>query len=230
MKLTKGLLALRAAAFVAATIFVAVNLRGYLLSKWGLSINPSLYAILAFLLMIVVTSLSGRRLLLELRADADAKLERMVAQELKAGESSTETVHKVPIWLRCLFIIFGVYLIALLYLSAEPGRSISFMSYAACFGLTFFAFAITFYMFSYSVTVKRNAILVNSLGRQQEYRLSDDANPQSAPGSRQIIVTLKNGRQFRIWGKLTGLPRVLAALTAQTPHRTQISEDASSLS
>jgi hypothetical protein len=222
MKLTKGLLALRAAAFVAAAIFVVVNLRGYLLSKWGLSINPSLYAILAFLLMIVVTSLSGRRLLLELRADADAKLERMVAQELMAGESSTETVHKVPIWLRCLFIIFAVYLITLLYLSAEPGKSIAFVTYAAYFGLTSFAFAIAFYLFSYSVTVKRNAILVNSFGRQQEIFFSDIANSRvvNLPGSRQIILTLKNGRKFRIWGKLTGLPRVLAALTAQTPHRT----------
>jgi|HubBroStandDraft_1064217.scaffolds.fasta_scaffold02845_1 hypothetical protein len=221
MKLTKGLLALRAAIFIAAAVFVVVNLKGYLLNKWGLSINPSLYAIFGFFLMVIVSSLSARKLLLELRADADAKLARRVARELKAGESSTETVHRFPIPLRCLFIILGICFIALPYLGAQPGKSIAF-SYAASFGFAFFAFAIAFYMFSYSVTVMRSAIHVNSLGREQEIAFSDVANFRvvSITGGRKIIVTLKNGRKFQIWGRLTGFPRILAALTVTPPHPT----------
>jgi hypothetical protein len=95
------------------------------------------------------------------------------------------------------------------------------VTYAGCFGIAFFVFAIAFYLFTYSVTVKRDGILVNAFGKR-EIAFSDVADTKvvRTMNGRQIVVTLKNGQVFRFGTKLTGFFTLLDALTAQTPHQT----------
>jgi hypothetical protein len=215
------LLGLRAAAFIALAGFVVAEARDYLMSRWDLSISPELYGVLAFITIWLVVSLSTLRLFHEIRARAEIPRPQIGGHQLKAAESHTKTVHRYPWLLRYLVAAIGVYFLALPYLHAEPGKSIALVTYALCFGLGFLQLAVAFYMFTYSVTLKHDRILVNAFGRR-EIAFSDvtDTKVVRTANGRQIVVTLKNGRVFRFGGMLTDFSTILDALTAQTPHRT----------
>ena len=221
MKLTPILLTLRALALMFAAGFVTLELRNYLASRWGLPISSKPCAALAILFVLFVYSLSMRRVMRELRADAEVRRLQIPAHQFKVGEGGTETVHRYPWLLRYPVVAVGLCYVAIPFLRVEPGKSIALVTYAGCFGIAFFVFAIAFYLFTYSVTVKRDGILVNAFG-QREIAFSDVADTKvvRAMNGRRIVVTLKNGQVFRFGGKLTGFFTLLDALIAQTPHST----------
>jgi hypothetical protein len=221
MKLTPILLTLRALALMFAAGFVALELRNYLASRWGLPISSKPYAALAILFVLFVYSLSMQRVMRELRADAEVRRLQVPAHQFKAAEGRPETVHRYPWLLRYPVVAVGLFYVAIPFLRVEPGKSIALVTYAGCFGIAFFVFAIAFYLFTYSVTVKRDGILVNAFGKR-EIAFSDVADTKvvRTMNGRQIVVTLKNGQVFRFGTKLTGFFTLLDALTAQTPHQT----------
>jgi hypothetical protein len=218
MNLTPILLTLRALALMFAAGFAAVELRNYLASRWGMPISSKPYAALAILFILFVYSLSMQSVMRELRADAEVRRLQIPAEQFNAGEGRTETVHRYPWLLRYPVVAVGLFYVAIPFLRVEPGKSSALVTYAGCFGIAFFVFAIAFYLFTYSVTVKHDGILVNAFGKR-EISFSDVADTKlvrTALG-RQIVLRLKNGQVFRFGGKLTGFLTLLDALTARAP-------------
>jgi hypothetical protein len=218
MKRFHILLVLRCVAFTAAAGFLAVKARDYLESEWDTPTLRLLYGVLGCLLIWIVTSLSTRRLFRELMADAEVSRWQIAASQFKDSEGRTYTVHRYPWLLKYPVAAFGLIYVALPYLNAEPGKSIALVTYVLCFGLAFFSLSVAFYMFSYSVTLTQDGILVHAFGKR-EIAFSDVADTKlvrTAYG-RQIVVTLNNGQLFRFGGKLTGFFTLLDALIAHTP-------------
>jgi hypothetical protein len=226
MKLAQVLLLLRTAAFTVVAGFIVITLNGFLESNWDWPNSPTfrlLDGVVGCLLIWIVCSLSAQRLFRELRADAEVSRWQIAPDQFKDSEGRTYTVHRYPWLLRYPVAAFGLIYIALPFLNAELGKSIALVTYVLCFGLSFFALSVAFYMFTYSVTLKHYGILVRAFGKR-EIAFSDVADTKVVGTAyrRQIVVTLKNGQVFRFGGKLTGFFTLLDALIAQTPHRTEL--------
>ena len=221
MKSAPLLLALRAAALIAAAGFAAENVRGYLTSRWGLSVSPRLYGVLALTFIWVVFWLSTRNLLRKLRADANVPRPPIAGHQPKASEGRDATVHRYPLQLTYLVGALGFFLIALPYLSVEPGKTVALVTYAACFGIACIVFAIDYYIFTYSVTVEHDAIVVQAFGKRS-ISFSDVANIEvvKTKNGQQIVVALKDGHIIRFGRMLTDFSLMLDALTSRTAHRT----------
>jgi hypothetical protein len=218
MKLSPVLLALRGVAFIVAAGFIFITLRGQLESKG----TRLLDGVLGLSTIWIVYSLSMRSLFRELRADAVVSRWQIAADQFKDSEGRTETVHRYPWLLRYPLAAFGLIYVTLPYLNAEPGKSIALMTYVLCFGLASFSLSVAFYMFTYSVILKHDGIVVNAFGKR-EIAFSDVADTKlvrTAHG-RQIVVTLKSGQVFRFGGKIDWLLHTIGRIdctnTARNP-------------
>ena len=219
MKRTVVLLALRAAAFMAAATFIVVNLRGYLFDRWGLSISPKLYGVMGLVFIWMVFWLSTRPLFREVMARDQFQRPRIAANRPRDSTAHVNTVHRYPLRIKFLLAIAGLFLVAVPYISVEPGKSVALVTYVSCFVVAGILFAIDFYICIYSVAVKYDGILIHGLvDRKIEFSDLVSTTIVKTKNGSQIVLSLKNGRKIRIGGMLTDFSQIVDALNAQAPH------------
>ncbi|TLY99307.1 MAG: hypothetical protein E6K36_16240 [Gammaproteobacteria bacterium] len=204
MKLSLFLRAIRAAAFIVAAGFAAVTARRYLISRWDLAISRLLYGVLGLAFVWIVTWLSTRQLLQELRRGDEIVRPEVAVHQPRLDHGRAQTVHKYPGRLTYSVAALGLFFVALPYFSREPGNAIAPATYVACFGLACIVLGIYLYTSTYSVTIGPDKILVNGFVRR-EIAFSDVAGTElvKTKNGQQIVVVLKDGTTIRFGRMLT---------------------------
>jgi hypothetical protein len=219
MKLSRLLLALRAAACIAAVGFAAIYAKDYVLRQTYLGVSPHVYGIVALALIWSVVWLSTRKLFQPLAIASKAQGFNSTAAAFDRTASEQATTHKYPARLGFLSIVMGVVFLVLPYLSADPGKSISMATYVGCFSVSCTAFAIAAYIFTYSVTIERGNILLRTFGTRK-ISLADVSKAEIVVtrNGPQAVVSLKNGKIVRFGGMLTNFERLSESLISQRPE------------
>jgi len=216
MRESRFLLALRAAACIAAIGFAVIYAKEYVLRQTHLGVSPRVYGVLGLALIWSVVWLSTRRLFSK---PAIASKDQSIHSTTVASERTParqQTIHKYPRRLGFLSILVGAVFLLLPYLSADPGKSIAVVTYVVCFGVAFTAFAIAAYILSYSVTIKRDNIVVKTF-RTRELSFVDISKTEiiSTKNGPQAFVSLRNGRIVRFGGMLTNFDSLSEGLIRQ---------------
>ena len=76
MKINLVWLQLRAIASIGVAGFIVLKAKGYLQTRWGLSVNPDIYAAGAIVFFWLVQSLSMKPVIREFKVIADARKQR----------------------------------------------------------------------------------------------------------------------------------------------------------
>jgi len=214
-KRTILLLAIRAAFFIVAAGSFAVHAREYLNNQWKISIPPLLYGVLGFIFLWLVFWLSTRRLFSDVIAYTKVSRQQATADRPRSNDTHLDTDHRYPRRLRYLLAAFGLFLVALPFISAEPGKDIAIVTYACCFTFAFIVFAIDLYVCIYAVFVRHDGLIIHAFG-QRKIRFAEMAGTEivKTKNGSQIVLSLKNGHVIRFGGMLTDFSKLSEALNA----------------
>jgi hypothetical protein len=199
--------------------FVLLNARTYLLVWWGLSIPSKSYGIGGLVLFWIVVSLSARKVVSMLKADALARHAQIPASSPQLTEEGYEGhVHIFPRRFGYVLLIFDAFLFCLPYLSASHDTSISAGTYFLCFGAGCIVATGVIYIFRYRVTTKTDRFVVRAI-KTYEVRFADIVDIRVAttqnipPVGPRAVVSLTNGNRVRFNGMLTGFNELVGALS-----------------
>jgi hypothetical protein len=202
--------------------FIAINARGYLLTWWGLSIPPTIYGMGTLVFIWILAFRPVKNLIDMLRVDATARQAQIPAIDRQiTGKDYVGQVHKFPLRLGYLMLIFDVILFCLPYLSGVPDRPIAPATYALCFCAACMLAIMVIYIFRYRVTLKSDRIVIRALSTC-EVPFADIANIRVVttknvpPVGPRGVVSMTDGRTIRFNGMLTGFNDLIDALTVKT--------------
>ena len=202
--------------------FILINAKTYLLAWWGLSIPPNIYGVGGLLFFWIVVSLSMKRIVEMLKADARARQTLTPATRHQiAGEDYVGQEHMFPRRYGYLMLIFDVFLFSLPSISAEHGTSISSGTYFLCFGAGCIVAIAVVYIFRYRVTIKSDRIVIRTINTSEipfvdivDIRVITAQN--IPPVKSRAVISLTNGKRIRFNGMLTRFNELVDVLTLKT--------------
>lgn len=197
------LLTLRTVALIVAVGVVLIIGRDYILSELGTSFVRWIYGVFGLLVLWITLWLSTRSLLLELRSNR-RHVSRSLPEEARS-ERSVGSSHKYPLRLAVITSAFGLCLVSLPFLSATPNSSVAPVMYICSFGAATVLFVIALWLLLYSVTIKRDGIVVSAFtSKEIAFEQIAETSVVTTRNGPQIVVSLKNGHVLRFGRQLTG--------------------------
>lgn len=204
------LLTVRAAISIGVTAFILVYGKSYFAANGLFSISPTIYALGAYSLLMLVLWASTRTLVRELVANTNNREWKFDKSAL--DEHKLTSIHKYPFRLTLLVAVVGLIAVILPYLNHDSRTAIS--TYVVCFGAACVMFVIAVYLFSYRVVVKPNSIRIHTIFKTRDIALTEirEIRVLRTRNGPQIVLLLKNNETDRFGCMLTGFSTLLHEL------------------
>lgn len=219
MNIRISLLTLRAIVFVCGIVFLLVEGREYFSSKFAGPMPIAVYGVFGIVIISIVFSLSMRQLVAELRARRASAPETPKA--VPTAASRAESVHRYPPRLTGMVAGFGLFLVALPFISDALGLATKPITYVCSFSAAAILFAITVRLLLYSVIIKQDRVVVKGLlMREIRFEEMRSVVVETTRNGPQIVVSLNNGKTLRFGRLLTGFRAMTDVLTNVQLNRT----------
>jgi hypothetical protein len=220
-----ALLTLRTAALIVAAGFLAANARGYLLSRWGVSVGPTVYGIVAFVFIWIVYWLSTKRLLAILKARAVTRLIEIPAAARATESSDEQHTYKFPLRLVSLLGLLSATMMCVPIIVGASGDAVSLGGYLYCFVPACIPAIIAIKTLRYSVTTRSDRIVIRA-GATREVPFTEIANVSVVPAKNgpQAIVLLTDGTKIGFSGMLTDFSDLMHTLMIKTRQSSAVGD------
>lgn len=210
------LLTLRSVALLLGVGALLIYARPYVASRWQSSAANEIYTVLGVALLMSVYSLSLRPIVKALRARR--ALTTQVPAGLRSAEGREKSVYKYPPHLLVMVMAFGLFWVAVPFLSRAAYARVAPVTYVLSFIAAAVLFVIALRLFLFSVTIGPDGLLVKALtARSVRFDEINNVTVVNTGKSRQIAVSLDSGKVIYFNNNLSGFDEMASLLTTRSP-------------